>query len=54
MSKVSILVPIYKVEDYIEKCVVSLMEQTYDNIEYEFDDDCTSHNSIKILNEVII
>lgn len=53
MSKVSILVPIYKVEDYIEKCVVSLMEQTYDNIEYVFVDDCTSDNSIKILNEVI-
>ena len=31
---VSILVPIYNVEKYIDRCVRSLFEQTYGNIEY--------------------
>lgn len=33
---VSILVPIYNVEKYIDRCVRSLFEQTYGNIEYVF------------------
>lgn len=51
--KVSILVPIYGVEKYIEKCTISLMEQTYSNIEYIFVNDCTKDNSIAILKNVI-
>lgn len=52
-NKVSILVPVYGVEKYIEQCAVSLMEQTYDNIEYIFVNDCTKDSSINILREVI-
>lgn len=51
--KVSILVPIYGVEQYIERCAISLFEQTYDNIEYIFVNDATRDNSIAILNTVI-
>lgn len=51
--KVSILVPIYGVEKYIEKCAISLMEQTYQNIEYIFVNDCTKDGSIDILKNVI-
>lgn len=51
--KVSICVPIYGVEKYIERCVRSLLEQTYNNIEYVFVNDCTKDNSIKILNKVL-
>lgn len=47
--KISVIVPVYKVEKYIEKCVSSLMEQTLDDIEYIFVDDCSPDNSIKIL-----
>lgn len=50
---VSILVPIYGVERYIEKCVRSLMEQSYENIEYVFVDDCTPDRSIEILQRVV-
>lgn len=42
MSKVpmfSIVVPVYKVEAYLDKCVQSLMEQTYSNIEIILVDD---------------
>ena len=53
MYLVSILVPIYKVEKYIERCAISLFEQTYDNIEYIFVDDCLPDNSISILKEVV-
>jgi len=51
--KVSVLVPVYGVEKYIERCAVSLMEQTYRNIEYVFVDDKTRDRSITILEEVI-
>ena len=47
--KVSVLVPIYNVSKYIERCAVSLMEQTYDNIEYVFVDDCSPDDSIDLL-----
>lgn len=32
-GKVSIIVPVYNVKDYIEKCVESILKQTYSNIE---------------------
>lgn len=51
--KVSLLVPVYNVARYIERCAVSLFEQTYENIEYIFVDDCTPDNSISVLLTVI-
>ena len=51
--KVSIIVPVYNVEKYIERCVVSLFEQTYPNIEYVFVNDCSTDQSIVVLNQVI-
>lgn len=51
--KVSILVPIYGTELYIKRCAISLFEQTYDNIEYIFINDCTKDNSIDILKDTI-
>lgn len=50
---VSILVPIYGVEKYIEKCARTLFAQSYSNIEYVFVNDCTKDNSIEILQNVI-
>ncbi|MCI6324524.1 MAG: glycosyltransferase family 2 protein [Bacteroidales bacterium] len=51
--KVSILVPVYGVERYIERCTESLMEQTYEDIEYIFVDDATPDRSIEILEDVV-
>lgn len=50
---VSLCVPIYGVELYIEQCCRSLFEQTYLNIEYIFVDDCTKDKSIEILQRVL-
>lgn len=32
-SKVSIIVPVYNVEEYLEKCLLSICNQTYINLE---------------------
>lgn len=53
MYVVSILVPVYGVEKYIERCARSLFEQTYENLEYIFVDDCSPDKSIDILKRVI-
>ena len=47
--KVSLLIPIYNVEKYIERCAHSLFQQSYKNIEYIFVDDCTKDRSIELL-----
>ena len=51
--KVSILVPFYKVENYVGRCVESLFTQTYKNIEYVFVNDCTPDGSMEVINEKI-
>lgn len=51
--KVSICIPIYGVEKYISRCAESLFNQTYNDIEYIFVNDCTLDNSIVILENVI-
>lgn len=53
MPKVSVCVPIYGVEKFIERCARSLFEQTLDDMEYIFVDDCTKDNSIAVLKKVI-
>lgn len=53
MIKVSILIPVYKVEKYIEKCARSVFEQTYDEIEYIFVDDCSPDDSIAVLRKTL-
>lgn len=53
MPKVSVIVPVYGVEKYIERCVRNLFEQTLNDIEYIFVDDCTPDKSIEILNSII-
>lgn len=53
MYQVSVLVPVFGVEQYIERCARSLFEQTYANLEYIFVDDCSPDNSIAILKKVL-
>ena len=50
---VSVIVPIYNVSKYIERCVRSLMEQTYSDIEYIFVNDATPDDSMDVLVRVL-
>lgn len=51
--KISVIIPIYKAEKYIERCAVSLFEQSLSSIEYIFVDDCSPDNSVEVLDSVI-
>lgn len=53
MPKVTVIIPIYNVGKYIEKCACSLFEQTLQDIEYIFINDCTPDNSMEVLAKVI-
>ena len=53
MPKVSVIIPVYGVEQYIERCARSLFEQTLDDIEYLFIDDCTPDKSVEVLKSVL-
>lgn len=50
---VTILIPIYGVEQYIADCAESLFAQTYPDIEYVFCDDSTPDGSVRVLEETI-
>lgn len=49
----SIIIPIYNVAPYIERCARSLFEQTYQDIEFIFVDDASPDDSIEILHRVL-
>lgn len=51
MEKVSIVIPIYNVEKYINRCLDSLINQTYKNIEIICVNDGSKDNSLQILKE---
>lgn len=50
---ISVLIPVYNVENYIGKCCETLFGQDYDNIEYIFVDDATPDNSVQIIKSVL-
>ena len=49
--KLSIIVPVYKVEEYLGECIDSLLSQTIDDYEIILVDDGSSDNSGKIADE---
>ena len=50
---VSIGIPVYNVEPYIEKCLSSALCQSYENLEILVVDDCGSDNSMAIVSGLI-
>lgn len=51
---ISVIIPVYKVEPYIERCLRSIMNQTFtDGVECIIVNDCSPDNSIKIAKKLI-
>lgn len=50
-SLISIVLPTYNVEDHIERCLLSIVNQSYINFEVIVVDDCGIDSSIKIASE---
>lgn len=51
MDLISIIVPVYNVEDYLKKCIDSLLNQTYKNLEIILIDDGSTDNSADICDQ---
>ena len=50
---VSVIIPVYNVEKYIEKCMQSLLDQTYTNFEALIVDDGSPDNSIAVAKSLV-
>ena len=53
MPKVSVIVPFYNVEEYIEKCLETLVSQTLEDIEIILVNDGSKDKSIEIVNKFL-
>ena len=51
--KVSVVIPVFRVEKYIERCVRALMEQTLRDVEFIFVDDASPDSSMGIVRRVV-
>lgn len=51
MYKLSVIIPIYNVEQYLRKCLDSVCNQTLEDIEIICINDCSPDNSLEILKE---
>ncbi len=49
---ISVIIPVYNVEEYIEKCLRSIINQTYNNLEIIVVNDGSTDNSGKIISEI--
>lgn len=52
--RLSIIVPVYNCEHYLNKCIDSILGQTLQHIEVLAIDDCSTDNSLEVLNEYAV
>ena len=51
-EKISVIVPVYNVEQYLERCVASIINQTYKNLEIILVNDGSTDNSGQLCDEL--
>ena len=51
-ERVSVIVPVYKVERFIEQTILSIVNQNYPDIEIVLVDDCTPDNSAAVIKKM--
>ena len=51
--RISIIIPVYNVEPYVEKCILSVLRQNYSNLEVVIVDDKTPDESMKKIEGVL-
>lgn len=52
MPRFSVIVPVYNVENYLEECITSVLNQTFSDYELILVDDGSVDNSLKICNKL--
>ncbi|WP_272691866.1 glycosyltransferase family 2 protein [Providencia sp. PROV143] len=53
MTKISVIVPVYNAEEYIENSIISLMEQTLDETQFIIINDGSTDNSLQLINKIV-
>ena len=51
--KVSVMIPVYNTAAYVGRCLTSLFEQTFDDIEYIIVNDATPDHAMDIVNNLV-
>lgn len=52
--KVSVIIPVYNVAKYIERCLLSVLNQTWQDLEVILVNDCTPDGSMQIVKKTYI
>lgn len=50
---VSVIVPVYNVERYLDECLNSIRQQTYENLEIIVVEDCSTDKSLEVLSKYL-
>ena len=50
--KLNVIIPLYNAEKYIEKCLLSIVNQTYENINVIVIDDGSTDRSVDIVEKI--
>ena len=51
-ATISVIIPLYNAEKYIEQCLGSILDQTFQDYEVIVVDDCSTDNSVKVVEKI--